>query len=131
MAGHYDMSFWIFQGLFSDTSAFGTFFDLFDPGFIDIGDEEDPPNIPGPFGDPNVTFIAPATGFYTVAVTNYDSDAGPPNPFRLTATGIQAAAIIPEPGSVALFGMASALVVLYARRQRGYAKAQSPFACPG
>jgi hypothetical protein len=98
-AGHYDMSFWVFQGLFADTSAFGAFFDNFDPGFIVFGDDQDPPNIAGPFGDPNVTFVAPVTGSYTVAVTNFGSTANPPNPFTLTFT----VSSVPEPASLALW----------------------------
>ncbi|MGH8592868.1 MAG: hypothetical protein ACREX9_22155 [Gammaproteobacteria bacterium] len=63
--GPYDMSFWVFSGLFADTSAFGASFDSLDPGFIDVADDETAPNLPGPFGDPLSIFNAPLTGFYT------------------------------------------------------------------
>ncbi|MCL6504163.1 MAG: PEP-CTERM sorting domain-containing protein [Pirellulales bacterium] len=98
-AGHYDMSFWVFQGLFTDTSAFGAFFDVGDPGFIAIGDDQDLPNIEGPYGDPNVSFVAPVTGSYTVAATNFASSNDPPNPFTLTFT----VSSVPEPASLALW----------------------------
>lgn len=111
-AGHYDMAFWIFQGLFTDTTQFSGSFDPLDPGFIGFGDDEDPPNIPGPFGDPRVVFTAPVTGFYTVAVTNFASSAGPPNPFTVTGLNIQAA-VIPEPGTCVLFSVAVSSIVAW------------------
>jgi len=103
LSGHYDMSFWVFRGTYADTTDFGSSF----PGaqganFIAFGDDQDPPNIPGPFGDPNVTFTAPVTGFYTVAVTNFLSNAGPPNPFSLQANGVANA---PEPATLTVFGV--------------------------
>jgi hypothetical protein len=120
-AGHYDMSFWVFQGLFTDTNQFAggslTGFDASDPGFIAFGDDQDPPNIPGPHGDPRVTFTAPVTGFYTIAVTNFSSSANPPNPFTLTGLNISQAPDIPEPGSLAMFGMAAVVAGGYAWRR--------------
>jgi len=65
----YDMAFWIFEGQFTDTSAFGFRFDGGDPGYVGFYDDEIP--VPGPYGDPLAQFVAPSTGAYTVAVTNY------------------------------------------------------------
>jgi hypothetical protein len=113
LAGHYDMSYWIFQGVFADTAAFGASFDAGDPGFIDFGDDEAAPNIPGPFGDPRSAFVAPVSGFYTIAVTNFLSNAGPPNPFELTATGI---VNVPEPGTALLIGLGLAGFAFARRR---------------
>lgn len=104
LSGHYDMSFWIFSGLFGDTTDFGASFGTGDTGFIAFGDDNTSPFLPGPFGDPDITFTAGVTGDYTVAVTNFLSSAGPPNPFQLTATGVDANAV-PEPSILALLGL--------------------------
>lgn len=100
LTGDFDMSFWIYQGVFVDTDDFGGAFG--GTGSIAFGDDDDPANIPGPFGDPNVTFTAGTTGFYTVAVTNFLSNGQPPYDFQLVARGIQN---VPEPASLALMGL--------------------------
>jgi hypothetical protein len=114
-AGFYDMSFWVFSGLFADTNEFGATFDAGDAPNSDFADDELPPLFPGPFGDPQAIFLAPFTGDYTVAVTNFLSNAGPPNPFSLVAEGIDNAAV-PEPGTLILLG--SGLTGLVMRRRR-------------
>jgi len=98
----YDMAFWLFSGLFTDTDQFGATFNTGDAGFIAFGDDEIPH--PGPFGDPSETFVAATTGLYTVAVTNFQSgDSGDGQfAFQLTANGIQN---VPEPGSLLLAGL--------------------------
>lgn len=115
LASHYDMSFFILFGTFADTSAFGGSFDVTDSSFTAFGDDEAPPNIAGPFGDPLEAFVAPTTGFYTVAVTNFLSSAGPPNPYALQADGIQA---VPEPASMILMGTGLVGLVIARRRAR-------------
>jgi cyclic lactone autoinducer peptide len=115
LRGPYDMSFWVFSGLFNDTNQFGGSFDAGDPGFIDFGDDEDPANIPGPFGDPRTVFNAPTTGFYTIAVTNFASgDNLTQNPYNLDILGNVAS---PEPLSIAVFGGLLAVGGLAARRR--------------
>jgi hypothetical protein len=115
--GHYDMSFWIFSGIYADTDDFGGSF----PGtqganLIGFGDDQQPPNIAGPFGDPLIAFVAPLSGLYTVAVTNFLSDNQPPNPYTLEARGISA---VPEPASMFLLGSGiSGLVAARRRRAR-------------
>lgn len=42
LSGPYDMAFWVFAGLFSDTDAFGPSFGSNDPGYIDFGDDQLP-----------------------------------------------------------------------------------------
>jgi hypothetical protein len=104
-SGHYDASAWVLFGTFGDTDDFGAAFDAGDSSFVIFTDDEDPPALPGPFGDPHVIFLAPSTGLYTVAVTNFLSSAGPPNPFNITVTGIVDPSAVPEPASMAIWGL--------------------------
>jgi len=81
----YDMSFWVFEGQFADTTDFdGGFaggFDASDPGWIDFADNEIPH--PGPFSDPFSMFTATTTGWHSIIVTNFDSEGVPPYGFTL------------------------------------------------
>lgn len=72
--------------------------------------------MPGPYGDPQVNFVAPTTGAYTVAVTNFASNGTPPYNFTLEATGISEAAI-PEPATAVLAGI-GLLCLGWVRRRR-------------
>ncbi|MDP1534684.1 MAG: PEP-CTERM sorting domain-containing protein [Rubrivivax sp.] len=108
--GAYDMSFWIYSGLFANTDDFGGAFG--GAGMIAFGDDQLSPAIPGPFGDPYSAFVAPSTGYYTVAVTNFLSNGTPPYGFTLQATGVS----VPEPASLALMGLG--LLGLAAARRR-------------
>jgi len=116
--GDYDMAFWIFRGLYNDTDEFGTSFDTAHSGFVESGDDEDSPNLPGPFGDPRAVFVAPVTGFYTVAVTNYLSGSTPPFDFQLQANGITAAATVPEPGTMLTWGALMGAGLVFSAWQR-------------
>ncbi len=100
LTGSYDMSFVVLNGTFSDTSVFGGNLTGVS-NFIAFGDDQDAPNLPGPFGDPHVIFTAPTTGYYTVAVTDFGSNAAPPFNYRLQGNGIST---VPEPASLLLVG---------------------------
>lgn len=70
------------------------------------GDDNDPPNVPGPFGDPHYSFVAPATGLYTIAVANFLGIEDDPGEYQVTVRGIT-----PEPASLALLALASAVLI--------------------
>lgn len=127
----YDMAFWIYQGQFTDTSAFGSRFDDEDPGYVGFYDDE--VDRYGPWGDPLAEFVAPSTGPYTVAVTNYlsapyelsflgrsafsgfSSQCHDPRqyPFQLVAVMPTS---VPEPTGLLWLGFGLALLPLVGRR---------------
>jgi hypothetical protein len=93
-------------------------FDWSGPGLsanIAQGDDDDPPALPGPFGDPNYGFVAASTGVYTVAVGSFLSTLPfPPTgyPYSIVVTG----STVPAPGALALLGVAG--LVVGGRRRR-------------
>jgi hypothetical protein len=75
------------------------------------GDDNQPPNVPGPFGDPFYMFVAPSTGFYSVVVGNFlGGSPGAPGEYSIVIRGIT----IPGPASAAVFGLGA----LALRRRR-------------
>ena len=113
LVGGYDMSFWVLDGVYTDTTEIigGSF-----PGtqalFSRFADDEDPPNIAGSFGDPHETFVAPFTGSYTVAVTNFASAVAGPYPFELTMVAV------PEPTTLGVLSIGAIGMVARAARRR-------------
>jgi PEP-CTERM motif len=116
----YDMSFWVMDGVYADTDDFGGFL----PGAATLavfGDDEDAPNLAGPFGDPHAFFIAPLTGLYTVAVTNFASTGGGPFGFELTMNNFGP---VPEPGTMGfLAGLGGLGMIVRRASKRGRATA--------
>lgn len=116
----YDMSFWLFNGLFADTNAFGASFEASDAGFIAFRDDEI--GHPGPYGDPFYSGSL-AAGWYTVAVTNFASGGNTGGngvfDFNLYVTNVQTppAEDVPEPATLGLLGLGAAALGL-ARRRR-------------
>ena len=88
--------------------------------FIDFGDDEDPPALPGPFGDPRSVFIAPVTGWYTVAVTSFLSSGITGEDglydYSITVSGITGSPV-PEPTLIALLAC-GACGVAWSRRRK-------------
>jgi hypothetical protein len=91
-----------------------TVFDWSGPGLsatVALGDDDDPPAIPGPFGDPNYGFVATSAGVYTIAVASFASTGSFPYDHNITVTG----STVPAPASLALLG-AGALFAIRRRR---------------
>lgn len=103
---------WIYAGLYSDTSdgalTAGThYFQNSLPAFVAFADDNIPN--PGPWGDPLSAFVAPNTGWYTVAVTEYASGPLPTDgdyDYEITVRGITGnpprQSPVPEPAMLAL-----------------------------
>lgn len=99
-------------------AAFGNFVDIFSSGAgfpqVGFGDDEDPAFVPGgPWADPLYGFVAPTTGWYTVAVSSFASNPPPQEGYRyqITVTG----STVPAPAGMAALGL---LGLVVARRRR-------------
>lgn len=100
-----------FFGEPEDTDPMVTIFDT--PAgavFVASGDDDDPPNVPGPFGDPNYSFNIANTGWYATAVGNYLGEPNGPGEYDITITGQT-----PEPATISLFALGG-LALLRRRR---------------
>ena len=73
--------------------------------------EESLGDTPGPAGDPFGSFVAPVTGFYTVAVGGSLSEEGGLYGYQITAS-------VPEPETWALWGLGLAALTLRRRRRQ-------------
>jgi hypothetical protein len=116
-----DPSHWVYVGLFADTTdpLLAGADNLFDAtaSFIDFGDDEIAN--PGPFGDAQTVFVAPATGWYTVAVTNFLSGPVPNDgdyDYEVTVRG-NTGSPVPEPTFLALLACGACGVFVSRRRK--------------
>lgn len=96
LTGLLDPAIYVFAGTGADTDALT---------MVASADDELSPAIPGPFGDPHASFVAGATGLYTVMVWDFLSSGTEQggNPYSIVARGIQND--VPEPASLALLGL--------------------------
>ena len=101
-----DPTLWIYKGIYYVTTdpdiAGGN--NYFQPSyyFIDFADDEIPND---PFGDPRSEFVAPSTGWYTAAVTEWGSGALPSDgewDYKIVVRGNTGIPVVPEPTLLAL-----------------------------
>jgi len=122
--GAFDPAQHVYSGIYGDTT---------DPGLtngganldlglalIDFADDELPPAVAGPFGDPQTIFTASATGWYTVAVTDFLSGSLPTDgdfDYGITVRGITGSPV-PEPTFLALVACGACGVAVSRRRRK-------------
>lgn len=106
--GELDVAFGVWDGLEADTSDyFDIFSDSLNFTLIAFADDELPPAVPGPFGDPTASFTLPITGSYSVAFTSFLS-ADPTAPFDFTVQR-EVPGPLPALGAAAAFGFSRKL----------------------
>lgn len=127
--GELDPIEFVFVGAFDFTNdplltGGGTYFDFGSPAYVGMGDDENPPAVPGPWGDPMFTFVAGTTGWYTVAVTSFISGPVPLDDkdydYQFTVrgnTGDPNYQPNPEPGTIVLLSGALAAAGAWRRRR--------------
>lgn len=111
-----------FLSLYGGLITAGTDYSLYDPfnsfdGVTLLANADDEIDVPGPFGDPQLRFILPTTGQYTIAIGGAASDC----PGGVCPTGGYPFAVtlqIPEPSTIPLMVAALAGIGWVARRQR-------------
>jgi len=95
----------VWSGTETDTSEYASLFsDSTNTTHIDFGDDEI--SNPGPFGDPQVDFVAATAGTYTIAIAEHtagdDTICAQGCGYDITATIVSE---VPEPAPLALLGL--------------------------
>jgi hypothetical protein len=80
----------------------------------------------GPYADPEFQFILPSTGTYTILVAEHTADASSPGPFGYTISLTDAS--VPEPATLAVFGVGASVACLGAARRRRLERHQEALA---
>ncbi|HEX5136301.1 MAG TPA: PEP-CTERM sorting domain-containing protein [Planctomycetota bacterium] len=116
-----DPTLWVYKGIYYSTTdpdmAGGNNYFQPSPYFIDMADDEIPND---PYGDPLSSFVAPWTGWYTAAVTEYASGPLPGDgdyDYSITVRGITGIPTVPEPTLLALLTCGACGVFLSRRRK--------------
>jgi hypothetical protein len=132
LEGGLDPAFWLYTGVFSDTSEFNG--DLNNGrGLLAFGDDQLLANAPGPFGDPGLSMVLPVDGQYTIAFVNFGNgrvDGGDGQyDYRLGLNTVNfdavAVAGVPEVGSTVGLLLMGFLGVIVAR-----VLSETPVRCP-
>lgn len=102
----------LFSGHATNTDEFTDMFTSTTLLFLIFGDDENPSLFGGPAADPQFSLALPATGVYTVLVSEHTDNLTAFGPFAysITLTGAGAGPSVPEPSSMALLGIGLGLV---------------------
>lgn len=98
LVGGLDPAFGIWFGIESDVNDYSSIFeDSANTSLVASADDELPPAISGPFGDPRASFILDQTGIYTIAVASYESESSGDLPYSIafSTTPIPTPALLP------------------------------------
>jgi len=98
LAGGLDPAFGVWFGTESNISNYSSIFsNSANTPLVASADDELPPAISGPFGDPQTGFTLGSTGLYTIAVSSFaSSPSNDPFPYSITLNG-SGATPVPTP----------------------------------
>jgi len=105
--GELDLVFSLYSGLTTaDEEDFNNDYDFGGLTYLNDGDDELPPYLPGPYGDPALLYCTlPTTGWYTIAIGGYESDGDGPYDYKLAMLSDPPGANgVPVPAAVWLLG---------------------------